>query len=195
MEQIKIQSLLSYLGETEETVEIDFLKHDDNKTIYIDNAEYSVLTEEEVKEEFYNYQMVLIDDMGLEAFADWAKDEILNYHTTQDYKQVFDEIMEESQQALIEDLRYMGELENEMEMAGRDTEDDFLEYLCQEDSIEWFIMTYGEDEHQRIIKDNDLIDWDSVIEWVEQTDGRSCLAGYDGNELELDNGLFAYRTN
>lgn len=164
MEQIKIQSLLSYLGETEETVEIDFLKHDDGKTIYIDNAEYSVLTEEEAKEEFYNYQMVLIDDMGLEAFTDWAKDEILNYHTTRDYKQLFDEIMEETQQAYIMDLQHMDELESELEKAGCVDEFDFLEYLCNnEDSVEWFKFNFGDEEYKRIIKENDLIDWIALL--------------------------------
>lgn len=195
MEQIKIQSLLSYLGETEESVEIEVAPYGDNQIVVIDNMEYAVLTEEEAKKRFYEYQMDLITDLGFEAFGDWAKEEILQYHTTQDCQKVFNEIMEETQQSYIEDLRYMDALEQEMKHFDCSDEGEFLEYLCQEDSEEWFKFNFGEQEFERILIEHNLIDWDSVIEWLEDMDGRGCLSGYDGDELELDNNLFAYRIN
>ena len=77
-----------------------------------------------------------------------------------------------------------------------DNEDEFLEYLCdQEDSVEYFKFNFGNDEYNRIIKDNDLIDWDSVIQWVKDMDGRGIMASYDGIEMELENNLYAYRIN
>lgn len=197
MENIKINALLNYLGETTETAEVETLKHDDNKTVFIDGAEYLVLTDEEADQEYHEYQMGLIDDMGLDSFSDWAKNEILNHHTTSDYQVLFDEILEESMSCYIDDLRHMDELEEEMKNAGCDNEDEFLEYLCdQEDSVDYFKLNFGNDEYNRIIIENDLIDWDSVIEWTKDIDGRGhILAGYDGIEMELGNNLYAYRIN
>lgn len=196
MENIKINALLDYLGETMETAEVETLKHDDNKTVFIDGAEYLVLTDEEADQEYHEYQMNLIDDMGLDSFSDWAKDEILNHHTTSDYQVLFDEILEESMTCYIDDLRHMDELEEEMENAGCDNEDEFLEYLCdQEDSVDYFKFNFGQDEYNRIIIENNLIDWDSVIQWVKDIDGRGIMAGYDGIEIELENNLYAYRIN
>lgn len=196
MENIKINALLNYLGETMETAEVETLKHDDNKTVFIDGNEYLVLTDEEADQEYHEYQMNLIDDMGLDSFSDWARDEILNHHTTSDYQVLFDEIQEESMSCYIDDLRHMDELEEEMENVGCDNEDEFLEYLCdQEDSVEYFKFNFGQDEYNRVIKENDLIDWDSVIQWTKDMDGRDCMASYDGIEMELENNLYAYRIN
>ena len=196
MENIKINALLNYLGETMETAEVETLKHDDNKTVFIDGAEYLVLTDEEADQEYYEYQMNLIDDMGLDSFSDWAKDEILNHHTTSDYQVLFNEILEESMTCYIDDLRHMDELEEEMKNAGCDNEDEFLEYLCdQEDSVDYFKFNFGQDEYNRIIIENNLIDWDSVIQWTKDIDGRGIVAGYDGIEIELENNLYAYRIN
>ena len=196
MEKIKINALLNYLGETTETAEVETLKHDDNKTVFIDGAEYLVLTDEEADQEYHEYQMGLIDDMGLDSFSDWAKDEILNHHTTSDYQVLFNEIQEESMTCYIDDLRHMDELEEEMEQAGCDNEEEFLEYLCdQEDSVDYFKFNFGQDEYNRIIIENNLIDWDSVIQWTKDIDGRGIMAGYDGIEIELENNLYAYRIN
>lgn len=196
MENIKINALLNYLGETTETAEVETLKHDDNKTVFIDGNEYLVLTDEEADQEFYEYQMNLIDDLGLDSFSDWAKDEILNHHTTSEYQNLFDEIQEESMSCYIDDLRHMDELEEEMENAECDNEEEFLEYLCdQEDSVEYFKFNFGNDEYNRIIIENNLIDWDSVIQWTKDIDGRDCMASYDGIEMELENNLYAYRIN
>ena len=194
MEQIKINALLNYLGETTETTEVETLKHDDNKTVFIDGAEYLVLTDEEADQEYHEYQMNLIDDMGLDSFSDWAKDEILNHHTTSDYQNLFNEIQRESMACYIDDLRHMDELEEEMKNAGCDNEDEFLEYLCdQEDGVEYFKFNFGNDEYNRIINENNLIDWDSVIQWTKNIDGRGVMASYDGVEMELENDLYGYR--
>ena len=195
MEQIKIQSLLNYLGETEESVKIEIAPYGDNQIVAIDNMEYLVLTEDEAKKEFYDDKMDLITDLGFGAFADWAKEEILQYHTTQECQKVFNEIMEEYIYNFIEDLKYMNELEQTMEMHDCETVEELVEWHMKDDTMEEFKNVFGEQEFKRIIIENDLIDWDSVIEWLEDMDGRGCLALYDGDELELDNNLFAYRIN
>lgn len=194
MEQIKINALLNYLGETTETAKVE--EGYCNEIIVIDGNEYLVLTDEEADQEYHEYQMNLIDDMGLDSFSDWAKDEILNHHITSDYQSIFDEIQEESMSCYVDDLRHMDDLEEEMENAGCDNEDEFLEYLCdQEDSVEYFKFNFGNDEYNRIIIENNLIDWDSVIQWTKDIDGRDCMASYDGIEMELENNLYAYRIN
>ena len=192
MENIKINALLNYLGETMETVEVEEGYRDE--IIVIDGAEYLVLTDEEADQEYHEYQMNLIDDMGLDSFSDWAKDEILNHHTTSDYQNLFNEIQRESMACYIDDLRHMDELEEEMKNAGCDNEDEFLEYLCdQEDGVEYFKFNFGNDEYNRIIIENNLIDWDSVIQWTKDIDGRGVMASYDGVEMELENDLYGYR--
>lgn len=192
MENIKINALLNYLGETMETVEVEEGYRDE--IIVIDGAEYLVLTDEEADQEYHEYQMNLIDDMGLDSFSDWAKDEILNHHTTSDYQNLFNEIQRESMACYIDDLRHMDELEEEMKNAGCDNEDEFLEYLCdQEDGVEYFKFNFGNDEYNRIINENSLIDWDSVIQWTKNIDGRGVMASYDGVEMELENDLYGYR--
>ena len=45
------------------------------------------------------------------------------------------------------------------------------------------------------MKENDLINWDDVIDWVAREDGYGCLSPYDGVEIELENDLYAYRIN
>ena len=194
MENIKINALLNYLGETTETAEVEEGYRDE--IIVIDGNEYLVLTDEEADQEYHEYQMNLIDDMGLDSFSDWAKDEILNHHTTSEYQVLFDEIQEESMTCYIDDLRHMDVLKEEMKNAGCDNEEEFLEYLCdQEDSVEYFKFNFGQDEYNRIIIENNLIDWDSVIEWTKDMDGRGIMASYDGIEMELENNLYAYRIN
>ena len=47
----------------------------------------------------------------------------------------------------------------------------------------------------KALKEYDLINWDDVINWVAREDGYGCLAAYDGEELELQDDLYAYRIN
>ena len=48
-------------------------------------------------------------------------------------------------------------------------------------------------QNNRIIIENDLINWDEVIEWIKEVDGRGIMASYDGIEMELENDLYGYR--
>ena len=82
MENIKINALLNYLGESKETVTVETLKHDDNKTVFVDGVEYIILTDTEADEQYKEYQLSLIEDLGLEGFSDWAKDYILDNFTS-----------------------------------------------------------------------------------------------------------------
>lgn len=194
MENIKINALLNYLGETEETATVETLKHDDDKTVFVDGVEYIVLTDTEADEQYKEYQLSLIEDLGLEVFSDWAKDYILD-NFTYSHSKTFDDIQYDDAVSYVDDLKYGGDLDDELNRYGCDNEEELIDLLCEEDSIEWFKFNFGIDEYNRIVIENDLIDWEEVIEWTKEVDGRGVMASYDGIEMELGNDLYAYRIN
>lgn len=192
MENIKINALLNYLGESKETAIVEKLKHDDNKTVFVDDVEYIVLTDTEADEEYREYQLSLIEDLGLEAFNDWAKDYILDNFTSS-YSETFGDIQYNDAVSYVDDLKYGGDLDDELSRYGCENEEELIDLLCEEDSVEWFKSVFGIDEYNGIIIENDLINWDEVIEWIKEVDGRGVMASYDGVEMELENGLYGYR--
>ena len=73
---------------------------------------------------------------------------------------------------------------------------EFAEAMMSDDSVEWYRDNFGEESLLEIAKSNGLVDEDAFAQWVIDTDGRGhILSGYDGEELELEDGLYAYRTN
>ena len=165
-------------------------------------GEYIVLTEEEAYNEAEESIKNLIEDLGLESFSKDYQEWILD--TCVD-KEWFDEYLEEYYTYYIDDIRdeesgyeeYETRLEEEMNDAGVDTEEEFLEYLIEgaDDSIEWYIDCFGHDEFKEVCEENDLIDWDSVIEEVIAEDGvANSIATYDGEEYVVGK-YFIYRLN
>lgn len=76
--------------------------------------------------------------------------------------------------------------------------EDFVDKLVENmgDSVEWYRSEFGEDELARTVQDNNLIDADAVAEEAIDWDGvEHFLASYDGEEIELNDGWYAYRTN
>lgn len=193
MEMEKIIALFNELN-VEEIEEIMINGYDE---IEVDGATYKILTDDEAEEEFKSYQENLFDDIGLSGFSTsfqtWIKENALD-------KDYFDDIVRESMESYIEDIKYEGEdrLLEEMEDADVETEEEYLEYLIDNagDSIEYFEVNFGGDYLDEILQDKPyLIDLDKVIEEIKSWDGRGCLAYYDGEELELDNDYFAYRVD
>ena len=177
-----------------EVMEGSEIKVLNENTFEVDGAEYLVLTEDEREEEFYNYQKNLVDDMGLDAFTEWGQDYIIN-NFTDDGRLEDDlfEIMYESCRNYIEDLKYENTLDEELKENNCKDEEEFLELLTEEDPAEWYIMNFGKKDFYDMIKTCDYIIWDDVINWMALEDGYGCLAAYDGEELELEDGLYAYR--
>lgn len=191
MENIKINALLNYLGKSKETAIVEKLKHDDDKTVFVDDVEYIVLTDTEADEEYKEYQQALIDELGLDAFSDWAKDYILDNFTSS-YSETFGDIQYEDAVSYVDDLKYGGDLDDELNRYGCDNEEELIDLLCEEDSVEWFKSVFGIDEYNRIIIENGLIDWEEVVEWTKEVDGRGVMASYNGVEMELENDLYGY---
>ena len=62
--------------------------------------------------------------------------------------------------------------------------------------VEWYISNFGQDDFRDLVIDNNLIDISGASEDAVDTDGVAhFLSSYDGEEIELDNDVVAYRTN
>ena len=74
----------------------------------------------------------------------------------------------------------------------------YVDYLVNriDDYVEAFKFEMGEDEFNYAVEQNNLIDKDALIDYCINTDGVGHnIATYDGKEIELGDGFFAYRTN
>ena len=136
---------------------------------------------------FLNWDYILSDDISEFVDIDW-----------------FDTAKRENYETYVEDIRdewvddEKTRLDVEMENAGCETEDDFIDYLCNSwpDSIEWFRSNFGNVELDSVVINNpDVVDIDKLAQYVVDTDGAAnTLASYDGEEVELYN-CYAYRVN
>lgn len=166
-----------------------------------DGEEYLVLTDEEADEEFYDYERTLIEDVGFNAFTDWAKDYIMENCINTEW---FDDCMYENYEMYCNDIEneaasdceYENRLQEEMAQNMCETKEDYIEFLCnnEDDSISWYRFNFGEDSFNYVVDRNNLFNMDEVIEFIKESDGRSCLAPYDGTEHEYD-GYYIYRLN
>lgn len=193
----KIIALLMEIGGEIENINII----SDNE-IEVDGFTYLVLDDDESDDYYYDLQRQLIDDMGLEGFTESFQNWIIN--NCIDIRD-FDEMLEESNRIYIDDIRedsassdnFENRLEEEIEENGFISEDEFLEYLNKQwnNSIEWYRDFFGDNELSNYIKNNSyLINWDKVIEECKSIDGRGyTISSYDGEEIELEDGYYAYR--
>lgn len=78
-----------------------------------------------------------------------------------------------------------------------DYKDDFVEHHCgDEDSVEWFRNNFGDEEFSETVTRHNLYDEQKVIDEAIEWDGIAhFVAIYDGEEIELSDGYYAYRTN
>lgn len=192
METKKIVALLSNIEDMEGIKEMKDIEIQSDKEITIDGSTWRILSDMEADEEFREYQLGLMDDLGLESFVDWARDYIINNYIDVKW---FNEAMRESYECYVEDLKHYGELAGEMESYDADDEEDFVSSLCDgwANGVDWYIDQFGKDDFMKVVKDNHLYDLEKIVEYVKDIDGRGCLAVYDGEEMELDNGYYAYR--
>ena len=114
------------------------------------------------------------------------------------------EAMKEHFEYYISDIRkepadnekFENRLQEEIFESGCEDEEDFLNYLCDlEEPIEWFLSNFSQNELNATVKEHNLINWEDVINWVAREDGYNCLSPYDGEEIELEDDLYAYRIN
>ena len=199
MEDLRINALMAMLGlEEEERKDVEISRYSDRVVTYY-NEEYLVVTEEEADEEFREYQLSLIEEVGLQAFSEMAQQYIIDNFCDNETLSAY---IREDFEVYVENIKHEGNrLEREMEEAEVSTEEEYVDYLCEEwegNEVEYFISNFGEEYFSKMVTENHLINWDDVIDWIEREDGRECLASYDGveNEVGVDGEvMYIYRTN
>ena len=198
----KIEALAKFLGvdanKIKESVNNDGISE-------IKNGErYMVLTDDEAEEEFYNYESDLIEEFGLDAFTDWARDYIIENCLAVDW---FEDYFREDYESYANNIEtesassdeYANRLEEEMAEAECADVEEFIDYLVDsisDDFVEEFKFNFGEKMLTEVIMNNNLLDMDAVVDYIKETDGngRGILATYDGVENE-EGEYYIYRTN
>lgn len=195
----KIEALAKFLGiETSGIEEVNNHKYFKTE----DGEEYMVLTDDEAEEEFYNYESDLIEECGLDAFSDWAKDYIIENCLDVDW---FEDYFREDYESYANDIEtesassdeYANRLEEEMAEAECADVDEFIDYLVdsiRDDFVGNFKFDFGEEMLTEVIMNNNLLDMDAVIDYIKEEDGRGILASYDGVENE-EGEYYIYRIN
>ena len=196
----KIEALAKFLGIETSGIEEDMNNHKYFKTE--DGEEYMVLTDDEAEKTFYDYEAELIDELGLDAFSDWAKDYIIencvdtewfeNFYY-EDYESYANDIETESASS----DEYENRLEEEMAEAECADVDEFIDYLVDsisDDFVGNFKFDFGEEMLTEVVMNNNLLDMDAVIGYIKEEDGRGIIATYDGVENE-EGEYYIYRTN
>ena len=196
----RFEALAKFLGVEVEDLTVS--KFDERTFENEEAGEYIVLTGEEADEAAEESIKELINDMGLESFTEDFQQWILDNCVDSDW---FAEALEDYEIGYIEEIRdeksdyeeYKSRLDEEMNDAGVDTEEEFLEYLieCYDDPVEWFKDMFGMEEFTNTIEEYNLIDWEAVINEAIEVDGCGhFIATYDGEENEMGE-YFIYRLN
>ena len=198
------QELIEQLAEYRGVEVTDIMQSTFNPNLFvIDGSEEWLVyeTEQEAEDAAVEQVKNLLDSEGI-SFLNWKymSADIANFVDTE----WFDTAKRESYEQYVEEIRDEWEddektrLDVEMENAGCETEEDFIDYLCNSwpDSIEWFRSNFGNAELDYVaINHPEVVDIDKLAQYVVDTDGvASTLASYDGEEVELDN-CYAYRVN
>ena len=185
----KIKVLAEFLGISEEEISEGYT---DNVFETSDGEEYLVVTDKEADDEFYQYEENLIDELGLDAFSDWAKDYIIencvdtewfeNFYY-EDYESYANDIETESASS----DEYENRLEEEMAEAECTTIEEFVEYMVdgiRDDLVGQFEFDFGKNQLADVVSRYNLLDMYAVIDYIKEQDGRGIMAGYDGVENE-----------
>ena len=152
-----------------EVMEGSEIKVLNENTFEVDGAEYLVLTEDEREEEFKAYQENLIEDMGLESFAEWAQDYIIDNFVDDEWfmdamREHFEYYISDINEETADNEKFENRLQEEITEVNCEDEEDYLNYLCSlEEPIEWFLSNFNQNEFNAIEKENDLINWEDVI--------------------------------
>ena len=154
----RIEALAKLLG-----VEVEDLTTSKYNNRVFENeeaGEYIVLTEEEAYDAAKESIRNSIEDLGLESFSEGFQEWILD--TCVD-KEWFDGYLEEYYLDYINDIRdeeanyegYESRLDEEMDDAGVDTEEEFLYCLIDDagNSIDWYIDCFGYKEFKEVCEE------------------------------------------
>lgn len=144
------------------------------------NEEYLVLDENEAYDYAKRDIEEVFDDLGMESFTpsfqDWIKDNALD-------EEYFDNILDE-------EIEYF---------TNEEPDESMVEYVesYRDHPVDYYVDTFGEEALTKLLKDKSyIIDMDAVVDECISQDGIAhFIARYDGEEIDLGNGLYAYRIN
>ena len=217
MEENRVRALADYLGISED--EITYIGSDEYET---PDGDYLVLTEDEAYDREKEYIIDLVDDIGISSFnvntsdfvdEDWFEEAYREIETNyvDDIEYESDDVFDNR---LIQELYNEGWLEDDDFEIDEDGEPDFKNVkedadltTAKENYVqglmdnitnyaEEYEFEFGKDEFDRVVEENDLVDKDALAEYCIRVDGVGHnIASYDGYEIDLGDGLYAYRTN
>ena len=212
----RIKALATYLGVEEDEITEGY----DDTVFEVNGEEYRVLDDDEADEAVVDDIENLIDELGLEAFtpamqnwivniavnpSDWFDDALendMNYYVDD---MDDDEVVEEAirYDLIDEDDAYIEDEDGNQEINPELDIEDLGEKLVQAlvdgepDAYTWYVDNFGKESISKLIESGNLtLDYQAIAKECADWDGRGhLLATYDGEEIELDNGLYAYRMN
>ena len=186
----KIEALAKFLGIETKEIEEDMNNHKYFRTE--GGEEYMVLTDDEADEVFYDYELNLIEECGLDAFSYWAKADIIENCLDVDwfkdfYREDYEDYVNDIETESASSDEYANRLEEEMAEAECTDVEEFINYLVDsisDDFVGQFKFDFGEEMLTEVIMNNNLLNMDEVIDYIKEIDGRGIIANYDGVENE-----------
>lgn len=186
-----------------------------------EGEEYTIYTGNEADDALRDDIENIMDDLGLDSFTEDFRQWILENAVDKSwfdewlsedvYNQIYDLRNEDSDEYIdgfIEELHNLDlisddELEENEDMrlepkeniSEDDLEQRYVDYRSDEDSLELYIDTYGLDEVSRMVAEDPsrFIDLDAVRDEIKDWDGYISLSRYDGQTIDLDMDLYAFR--
>lgn len=142
--------------------------------------------EDAIREDFENY----VEDIEYEASSMGYDNRLIE--EMHDHQVLSDDDFEEDEDGM-PNLR---ELKEGVDIDS--LKEEFIDLLVENagDPVEYCADNFGWDWVTQVATEHNLIDLDEVVEQCIYDDGIAhFIARYDGEEIELGNGLYAYRTN
>ena len=169
MENEKIFELLEMLGENlsdlinNGEITID----EDRNIIEVNGAEYLVLTDEEADEVFYDYELELLEDLGIEGLSDSFRSWVYNNAIDNEY---FEECIRETYEAYADDIEneescsdFENRLQEEMNEWGATDKEEFIDKLTESaieeygGAIQYCLDNCGEEWFNRVLRNNSYL--------------------------------------
>lgn len=219
----RVLLLAEYLGVDPSTISQS--SYDDKEYETEDGEEYLVLTYDEAQDYARQDIENLVDDIGFEAFSpsfvDWimwnaVEEDAFEEWQEEGNRSYCQDIASESSRGfanrLVEEC-YDENLisDDDFAVSEEDGEpnyeeclidedelvDRYTDYLCsRESSVDYLRGIYGDRDLADIVIRENAIDMDVVVDECISMDGLAhFIARYDGDEIDLGNGYYAYRTN
>lgn len=217
--KVKAKLLADYLDLDVEDIRYKALNGNEDYYVTVDGDSYLVCDDEEATKLAREEVINSIDELGITAFTPEFVSHIIDKEFV--YVDWFEDAMREDYEAYAYDIenetyntKYANRLVDELVEYGIIDEDDidengelkeeinkdnviemFVDSLCDGiDAVEWYRDTFGDEEFSNIVSQHSLLDFGVVADEAIEWDGRGhFLSRWDGEEIEIDDGYYAYK--